>query len=768
MHFTQVYFIFVIVVQIIRSYCLSLFLLFALTSSAQKEYNVWVFGRNGGLDFNYNPPRPILIKPFFSNESSSSICDRNGALLFYTNGDTIFNRLNQPMLNWEPSILNQQRQSAIQGSMILPVSGIPDRYYVFIAPSLTMSDTFLRFWIVDMRRDFGLGEVVQKETPLFAGGIEAFGITQHANKLDYWIASMDPKGNFFRSIRSVNGLFTDMPRSQKIDHFSTQRLMNNKFSPDSRIFTGQYNAKLKNNEWFSYFDIFQFDNITGRVSNRILIPGFVPSTAALWFEFSPNSRFLYAFETDNRSSPVSRRVVQYDLSVWDSAAIHNSRVILHQSTVQLAYEAIRGMQLGPDGKIYIFGSSDISLSVIESPNIKGTGCNFRHRVIPLVPGSRCAFGSPYYPAFKLIKPVIHIGNDTIICAGDTLELYSGANPGDQIRWSNGDTSASIRIFASDTFFVNVNGTFSNRIKVKVAKKFRIYLGSDTAFCNAFSHILKAGSGAKTYNWNTGETAERIGITQAGNYMVKVSDSFNCPAGDTIQIDKLSTPEITLDYDSLTCKFVALSTLKLAGIQYVWSTGDTGSAIQVNQKGIYTLNARNKFCETSDTIHVDLLAKPEIQLGADRNLCDAPILLRSYDPGKHLWNNGDTLNTLQITQAGIYWLNIRRNACYATDTIVFSECPDARYYIPNAITPNGDLLNDVFRVYGENINDVQIEIYNRWGEKLCLSDGLDAHWDGTFQNTICPDGVYFYRLTIQGMWNGRLSTFNHRGTLTLIR
>lgn len=752
----------------IYSYFLFILMLTFLNANAQNNYNVWVFGRNAGLDFNYNPPRAITIKPFYSIESSSSICDRNGVLLFYTNGDTIFNRLNQPMLNGMPTILNQQRQSSIQGSLILPVPGKANQYYVFLSPSTASTDSFLRYWIIDMSRNSGLGEVIQKETSLFAGGVEAFSVTQHANKLDYWVASMDPKGNYFRSIRSVNGLFTTLPQTQKIDHFSTQRVMNNKFSPDSRVFTGQLNSKLVNNEWFNYFDLFQFDNTSGQLSNRILIPGFVPSTASIYFEFSPNSRFLYAFETDNRSSPVIRRVVQYDLSVWDSTAICNSRTVIYRSTINLSYELIRGMQLGPDGKIYIFATSDNSLSVIDSPNNQGLACNFRHRAFPLASGSNCEYGGPYYPSFKLITPIVHIGKDTSICIGDSIELHSGSNFGDQVRWSNGDTTASIYVKSSGNYFVTVNGTNSNTIKVTVAKKFRVYLGPDTAFCNSFLHILNAGKGARSYNWNTGETTEKIGVTQAGKYIVKVNDSFNCLSGDTIQIDKLIAPKVTLEFDSINCQFVIIGTSKIDGIRYLWNTGDTTTQIKVYQKGIYVLKAQNAFCEVFSRINLDFLAKPELNLGADRTLCETPIILKSLDPGEHLWSTGDTIKILNIVHAGKYWVHVNRNGCSAMDTIIITECPDINYFIPDVFTPNGDFLNDVFKISGTNISDIQIEVFNRWGEKICFSEGLEANWDGTYQNKVCPDGVYFYRLIVKGMLNGSTRTFIHKGTLTLMR
>lgn len=70
------------------------------------------------------------------------------------------------------------------------------------------------------------------------------------------------------------------------------------------------------------------------------------------------------------------------------------------------------------------------------------------------------------------------------------------------------------------------------------------------------------------------------------------------------------------------------------------------------------------------------------------------------------------------------------------------------FIPNAFTPNNDGKNDVFKVRGKYINNVEMSIYNRWGELLFYSPNATEGWDGTFQNENAPEGVYTIFLNVK--------------------
>ncbi len=65
------------------------------------------------------------------------------------------------------------------------------------------------------------------------------------------------------------------------------------------------------------------------------------------------------------------------------------------------------------------------------------------------------------------------------------------------------------------------------------------------------------------------------------------------------------------------------------------------------------------------------------------------------------------------------------------------------YIPNVFTPNNDLLNDEFRVYGQGFADFEFKIFDRWGELIFRTTDVYRGWDGTFKGVLMPPGTYVY-------------------------
>jgi gliding motility-associated-like protein len=72
-------------------------------------------------------------------------------------------------------------------------------------------------------------------------------------------------------------------------------------------------------------------------------------------------------------------------------------------------------------------------------------------------------------------------------------------------------------------------------------------------------------------------------------------------------------------------------------------------------------------------------------------------------------------------------------------------------IPNAISPNGDNKNDVWKLDFIHLlyPNAKVEIYNSWGQQIFESDGYDIPWDGSYNNTgeLVPDGTYYYIINL---------------------
>jgi gliding motility-associated-like protein len=107
-------------------------------------------------------------------------------------------------------------------------------------------------------------------------------------------------------------------------------------------------------------------------------------------------------------------------------------------------------------------------------------------------------------------------------------------------------------------------------------------------------------------------------------------------------------------------------------------------------------------------------------------------------------------------------------CTKSDTVritVFpTPCEEPFIFVPNAFTPNGDVLNDILYVRGDYISSMNFRIYNQWGEKVFETNNLTQGWDGTYKGNNAPQGVYDYYLNY--ICSGH--SYQKKGNITLIR
>jgi gliding motility-associated-like protein len=137
-------------------------------------------------------------------------------------------------------------------------------------------------------------------------------------------------------------------------------------------------------------------------------------------------------------------------------------------------------------------------------------------------------------------------------------------------------------------------------------------------------------------------------------------------------------------------------------------------------------------------------KPEMYFNCSN--CDSPVLT-TYK---------DIEITLEATD---------KNQCKLQASTHVYVWDSSAVFIPNAFTPDKS-TNETFKVYGRSIKAAQIQIYNRWGEKVFESDkALEEGWDGQFKNESSPSGTYIYTVTCVALNN---KIFKHQGNFVLIR
>jgi gliding motility-associated-like protein len=98
-------------------------------------------------------------------------------------------------------------------------------------------------------------------------------------------------------------------------------------------------------------------------------------------------------------------------------------------------------------------------------------------------------------------------------------------------------------------------------------------------------------------------------------------------------------------------------------------------------------------------------------------------------------------------------------------ILIIPFPDPIIYIPNVFSPNGDGANDFFTIETHYVDELNVKIFNRWGNMMVEYDGLTESWNGKSKDKDASDGVYFYNYTLRGINGTELSG---HGNVTLVR
>ena len=121
-----------------------------------------------------------------------------------------------------------------------------------------------------------------------------------------------------------------------------------------------------------------------------------------------------------------------------------------------------------------------------------------------------------------------------------------------------------------------------------------------------------------------------------------------------------------------------------------------------------------------------------------------MLLSAGNFLSYQWQDSSQLSTLTISNPGTYWVTVTNNlGCSATDTITIKEeCLDD-VIAPNAFSPNGDGKNDFFFASGLNVTSFSLQIFNRWGERIFVSNDLNLPWDGAYDGRKQEADVYVW-------------------------
>lgn len=278
-----------------------------------------------------------------------------------------------------------------------------------------------------------------------------------------------------------------------------------------------------------------------------------------------------------------------------------------------------------------------------------------------------------------VYPVVQLGNDTTLCPYDSLEL-DVTTPNAVYNWSTGDTTASILYSDSGEVWVevSVNGCAgTDTIVVDTINIWSNVLQPDTIICVGDSLPLNAQTANATYTWQDGSTAPSFLVADSGTYSVTITVDV-CSVSDTIEVELQAYPVIDLGNDTSLCPLDSLTLdATTSNASYAWSTGETTSSIVYADSGQVWVEVTVNGCMTNDTINVDTINIWYNLLDPDTTLCPKATMTISafVNGGAYVWSNGSTQSSYFVDQPDSIWVNVVKEGCAVSDTIVID------YYEP---------------------------------------------------------------------------------------
>ncbi len=281
----------------------------------------------------------------------------------------------------------------------------------------------------------------------------------------------------------------------------------------------------------------------------------------------------------------------------------------------------------------------------------------------------------------LTGPNVNLGNDTTLCAGQTLKLVL-SNPNTSYHWQNNSTDSFFTITSAGKYWVvasNKDCTARDTINVQYLSLGigNIFQNHDTTTCIGNTITLNAGHTGATFLWDDNSTNQTRTVNTDGKYWVKVSNS-SCSASDTIACHFVPGPIIVFPSDTSLCNTRQLI-LNAGNINatYLWNDGSINSTLVVTKAGTYTVAATANGCTTHDTIKVTIKPNPQIALGNDTTLCTGQTVMlnaTAQNPigvATYFWQDGTTSPFYTVNKKGSYSVTVLANGCDTTGKITIN-------------------------------------------------------------------------------------------------
>jgi gliding motility-associated-like protein len=400
---------------------------------------------------------------------------------------------------------------------------------------------------------------------------------------------------------------------------------------------------------------------------------------------------------------------------------------------------------------------------------------------------------------------------TSVCAGSAINLSpitAGGTGAYTYVWNPGPTTGPYTVIETAAGNYNYAVTATDANGCVITKAINLTYNpqptvtvTSATVCAGNVAVLSA-SGANTYLWmpggQTGSTYTTV-ASSSSNVTV-IGTAIGCTGQNIASIAVNPLPNVSASTSSQKgcvplCIDLKSSTTSNV-VNYNWSINNAGvgTASLMNTcfsvSGSYTIGLtvtdNNGCMNSANPINIITSPQPVADFNYDPIKPLEAVDLVSFTDATYQGNivswNWYFMNSAQYTStqqnptftypdAGSYVIAlVVKNDKGCSDTILKSieVGEDFGIFVPNSFTPNGDGLNDIFYGKGYGIKKMEMQIFDRWGEKVFTSTDLNEAWDGTVLNKgikQAPEGTYTWRIKLTNVFGKSKELTGH---VTLIK
>jgi len=378
----------------------------------------------------------------------------------------------------------------------------------------------------------------------------------------------------------------------------------------------------------------------------------------------------------------------------------------------------------------------------------------------------------------------HTGNAYAGCAIYCMDIY-GDDYRESIKTKLNDSLIVNKRYCTNFYVSIAEGSYSDNLTCtlldSIGMLFTKYMVQDNVLpiLNNGIKVQNSIKSIDTINWSkitntfiAGNTAKYLTL---GNFDTFIFWPPHSDAMMYVYMDDVSVCECSFKFnlgnDTTLCigESLILSP-NMPNATYTWQDGSTDSIYKVTQAGTYWVRAffPDYNITTYDTINVAYIPYPVVNLGNSTILCQGQTLLlnATTNNATYLWQDGSTAPIYTAKQEGIYQVKVTdTTANCSTNATIILDC-DEEPVIPNIFTPNNDGVNDYFFI--KNIKDwnIDLQVFNRWGNEVYKAENYQNNWDGRCKGNPLADGTYFYIIRAKEKNSGIEKEY--KGSLTILR